>query len=104
MKISRNGTNVRVFAKNVLPGDQFPMNGQDNAVILSANTFITGRNAGTTVVVMRMANGGLLTKNYSMNQRMMIRETPTSRSARRRFIRINKNNRPGYMNVRKMFR
>lgn len=103
MKISRKGTNTRVLAKNILPGDEFVMRGQDNAIVLSSNTYITGRNAGTTVIVMRMANGGLLTKQVSMNHRMMVRETPASRASRRRFIRINKNKRPTYMNVRKMF-
>jgi len=79
----------RVLAHKVLVGDQFVMNGQSPALVIDANTVFSGRSrVGTTVLTMKMANGGILVKELESNHRVMIRETKNSRMARRAESRI----------------
>jgi len=82
---------VRIAAGDVISGDRFVLNGQADGVVAGAfNSVSTSGKKVTghsTCLVIKRRNGDMITKTYGMNDRVLIRETPSMRKVRKNMVK-----------------
>lgn len=93
--ISPSGTDTRVLAKNVMPGDEFLLSGDRVGTVVSNSVTIKPRGATVARMMVKTPKGKTFEKVLDGTTRVMIREYPETRFERRRMSRRG-NNRPNY--------
>lgn len=93
--ISPRGTETRIMAKNLIPGDHFVLNGGKVGKVKKVN--VNRRSRGNTNVTFSVTNENrkTFTKVMDGSNKVLIREYPATRFERRRLSRMG-HNRPNY--------
>ena len=97
--ISPKGTDTRVLAKNVMKGDEFLLSGDRVGCVVSNRVTVKPRGAYVSHMTVRTPKGKTFEKVLDGYVRVMIREYPDTRFARRQMSRRG-DSRPNYRRAR----
>lgn len=96
--IGRNGTETRIFAKNIMEGDAFLLSGDRIGKVVSNRVTVRPRRRYTAKITVKTPSGKTFERVVDGDTRIAIREYPETRFERRRMSRKG-DSRPNYRRV-----